>query len=184
VGARSVEVRRRPRAFLHRAFAPLEEVRSPLAGISGNAESGEVRDGLTTTDHRHAVRLAMGAPEVARMLDARPASWLGSFLRLAALRADALARPTAPPWFRIGSFTADEDAVAAPFSWRPHLGDALFSSFRGRLVVRQDDGGSQLVIEGAVTGGPDRANDRVIEAFLASLGSALEASQAAQAPEG
>ena len=181
MGARSEEVRRGRPGLLHHTFAPLYEARSLLAGISGNADSDKVRDGLTTTDHRHAVLVAMGAPDVARMLDARPASWLGSFLRLAALRADALARPTAPPWFRIGSFATDGDAVAAPFSWRPHLGDALFTSFRGRLVVRQDDGGSQLVIEGTVTGGPERANDRVIEAFLASLGSALEASHA---PEG
>jgi hypothetical protein len=134
----------------------------------------------TTSEHRHAVRLSVGARDVARILDARPASWLSSFLRLAALRADSRRRPTAPPWFRLGGFAADGDAIVAPFGWRPHLGADLFDSFQGRFVIRADDAGSVVVLEGTASDGPVRVNGRVIEAFVESLGSALEASQPAE----
>ena len=134
----------------------------------------------TTSEHRHAVRLSAGAPEVARILDARPASWLSSFLRLAALRADSRRRPTAPPWFRLGAFVADGEAIFASFDWRPHLGSDLFGSFEGRFVIRANDDGSVVVLEGTASDGPARVNGRVIEGFVESLGSALDASQTAE----
>ena len=70
--------------------------------------------------------------------------------------------------------------MVASFDWRPHLGSDLFGSFQGRFVIRANDDGSVVVLEGTASDGPARVNGRVIEAFVESLGSALEASQPAE----
>jgi hypothetical protein len=48
------------------------------------------------------------------------------------------------------------------------------------VLVRPNDAGSVVSLEGTASDGTERVNGRVIEAFVESLGSALEASQTAE----
>lgn len=132
---------------------------------------------LVETEHRHEVALALPAPTVARILEARPASWVGSFLRISALWAGTSRPAASPPWFRLGAPQQDDDGVTtAPFSWRPHL-EGLFGSFRGRFAIHAATEGCRFVLEGTATGGTAATNDRVLAALLESLSSALLAGQ-------
>jgi hypothetical protein len=132
----------------------------------------------TRSEHRHEVPLPLAARDVARILDARPASWVSSFLRIAALWAGSLRQAASPPWFRLGSSQPSEDgALTASFAWRPHLDGGLFSSFRGQFAIRPADQGCTFVLEGTASGGTAATNDRVLAALLESLSSALSAGQ-------
>jgi hypothetical protein len=132
------------------------------------------------SDHRCEAPIPVGPEEIARILDARPAGWVSSFLQIAALWAGSLQRPTTPPWFRLGSSEprADGDGRTASFVWRPHLDGGLFSSFRGCFVILPTAEGSTLVVEGTASGGTAATNERVLSALVEALGSALAAGQA------
>ncbi len=134
---------------------------------------------LQTNEHRHEVSVPLPVAEIARIFDARPSSWLNSFLRLASVWAGSSTRPTAPPWFRLGNTVADVDqgTVHATFVWWPHLGDDVFDSFRGRFVARPARDGSALALEGTLDGGNAATNSRVLDALVETLGSALGAGQ-------
>jgi hypothetical protein len=135
----------------------------------------------TGTDrHRHEAPLAVAPADAARILDARPTSWLTSFLQLAVVWAGSDRQASSPHWFRLGTFGPDEDdgEACAGFTWKPHLDDLLFETFRGRFVVREAAvGGSTLVLEGTAEGGVPAVNDRVLGALVESLVSALGAGQ-------
>jgi hypothetical protein len=134
----------------------------------------------TGTDrHRHEAPIPVPPAAAARILDARPTSWLASFLQLAVVWAGSDRQASSPHWFRLGTFGPDEDGgePSAAFTWRPHLDGDLFVTFKGRFLVRAADGGSTLVVEGATEGGDPAVNDRVLGALVESLVSALGAGQ-------
>ncbi|MBV9952581.1 MAG: hypothetical protein JO291_11560 [Acidimicrobiia bacterium] len=136
------------------------------------------------TDHRHEVPLPLSAHAVARILDARPASWISSFLRISALWAGSNRRPVSPPWFRLDATEPSADGtLTAAFRWRPHL-EGLFSSFGGRFVLRSTDDGCVLLLEGTTVGGTAATNDRVLSALVESISSALLAGLASTAGSG
>jgi hypothetical protein len=148
--------------------------------MSAPADAGGVALDPGTSEHRHESALALEGAEVARILDARPASWLGSFLRIAALWSGTADPADPPAWFRLGtSQPLDCGARTASFAWRPHVDHGLFSAFRGRFAVIPVGDGCTLVLEGTATGGTVATNDRVLAALLSSLSSALVAGQEA-----
>jgi hypothetical protein len=130
------------------------------------------------TEHRHEAALGLPAAAVARVLDARPASWMSSFLRISALWAGSNRRPVSPPWFRLDTTRpASGGELTAAFRWRPHL-EGLFGSFDGQFVLRSAGDGCTLVLEGTAVGGTVATNDRVLSALVESISSALAANQA------
>jgi hypothetical protein len=146
------------------------------------ADAGEVEPTVETgTDrHRHEAPIPVPPADAARILDARPTSWLTSFLQLAVVWAVPDRQASSPHWFRLGTFGSDGDdgQRCATFIWRPHLDGDLFGTFRGRFVVRDaPGGGSTLVLEGTAEGGVPDVNDRVLAALVESLVSALGAGQ-------
>jgi hypothetical protein len=127
--------------------------------------------------YHHEITVAVTAEAVIRTLDARPASWFVSFLRLAAVWAGSGGPAT--PWFRLGTFETGEGGVAtASLDWRPHHDGELFTAFQGAFEVRPGvPHGAVLSLDGDATEGTEECNDRVLRALLESLGSALDAGQ-------
>jgi hypothetical protein len=145
--------------------------------MSGSADPCRMGTSSAATEHRHEVSLLLPASAVARILDARPASWMSSFLRISALWAGSNRGPVSPPWFRLDATRpASGGGLTAAFRWRPHL-EGLFSSFGGQFVLRPADGGCTLVLEGTAVGGTVATNDRVLSALVEAISSALAAGQ-------
>ena len=112
------------------------------------------------------------------LLNARPASWLRLFLMLAVHRAAARssAQP-ATPWYRLGpSAPAGPDSLAAQLIWWPHLGDAMFQSFRGELRVTYDGRRVTLDLTGEAVGGDAAGNEAALNELLRLIVTALGAS--------
>jgi hypothetical protein len=129
------------------------------------------------TDHRHEVRLPLAAPVVAQILDARPTTWISSFLRISALWAGSGRPPAGPPWFRLGASQVEAGVLTSSLRWRPNV-EGLFSSFAGRFVLSPAGDGCTFALEGTAVGGTAATNDRVLAALVDSLSAALLAGQA------
>ena len=98
----------------------------------------------TTSEHRHAVRLAVGTRDVARILDARPASWLSSFLRLAGAAGRFPPAPDRAAVVPARHRSRRTVTRSSPRSAGVRTSATISStSFQGRFVVRANDDGSR-----------------------------------------
>ncbi|MBI5090572.1 MAG: hypothetical protein HZB15_17395 [Actinobacteria bacterium] len=100
------------------------------------------------------------------LLEARPARWLGGFLRLATHRVAGHTADyaTAAHWYRLRAPRRQPDGtVRARLVWHPHLGSTVFTSFQGDLCASPARGGSHLVVEGELEGGTVDANVMILD---------------------
>jgi hypothetical protein len=133
---------------------------------------------VTATLNHHDAELPVDVPPavLVALLEVRPRPWLGGFLRIAALTAtaDLPAVERVPGWFRTGFVIAAESGGAAvPIVWSPNVGDEVFASFSGQLVVRPSTDGSVIAFEGGTTGGSAARNSRVLRRLLQLIASAI-----------
>jgi hypothetical protein len=110
------------------------------------------------------------------LLTARPTGWLRLFLRLAVHRPAATASVQGVPWYRLGpTAPVGPDTVGATLIWWPHLGDALFETFRGEIRVGYDGRVVKLGLIGEATGGEHAVNEDALAALLRLIVIALGA---------
>lgn len=76
--------------------------------------------------------------------------------------------------YRISDVRPDGDGVHfAGLVWLPRAGQAVFSSFSGRIVVRDRDDRVSLALHGDAVGGSDRINEGVLSRLVELLAGAL-----------
>ena len=127
-------------------------------------------------DHYFEMQVPVSSAQLVAMFGARPASWLGRFLRLAV---DAGASgPLRRPWYRLDApFGTLTGSTRSSLRWFPHAGADHFTRFTGGFVVRPAPAGSMLALEGETVGGSAALNAAAVRSLHGLLGAALSADQ-------
>lgn len=113
-----------------------------------------------------------GADEVIGLLGHRRAAWLRPFLLLA--RRSVGDAAVGDVDYELGAVVDAADGVrAAALRWQPDAGADVFTTFAGRLVVREGGDHIALAVEGDTQGGIDQVNEALLTTLMELLAGAL-----------
>lgn len=128
------------------------------------------------SEHRVEVEMPAAGVDVLSLFDARPASWIRSFLVLAAREHVGRSEVRQPPWYRVGRIVGHRaGSYEVSFTWWPHLSDPIFSCFRGTFRLMVAEGRVVFGLSGEAIGGTEENNQHVVADLVRLLAAAIGA---------
>ncbi len=127
-------------------------------------------------EHYFEMQLPVSTARLVAVFGARPASWLGRFLRLAVDSASSA--PLGRPWYRLDApLPIADGSTRSSLRWYPHAGADEFTRFTGGFVVHPVPSGAILALEGSTLGGTNARNATALRSLHGLLGAAFSAGQ-------